>query len=215
MNVFARELGIPMDLQAAIELLKHGHCADCFVPRVHLTSDAGSWITRRFVELAGAGLDSIAVQKVNWNLKKRWGAMAYAVAGFQALRHGLPRIHVRTPEKCLVGELVLIGNGRLYGGPFELFPEGRLDDDRLAVTVFPKARLGDLVTIGLGWALNDPLRFSDAASWLTRSVELSAETMVPLEIEGDLAGQLPARFESMPSKIRVVSGNANHRRPKD
>jgi len=89
------------------------------------------------IQLAGAGLDSRAIELVDWQLKKKMGAASYVVAGIQALLENQPRIVARGATE-LSGELVLIGNGRFYGGSFTLFPKATLQDGLLHVLMVPK-----------------------------------------------------------------------------
>ena len=93
---------------------------------------------RCFAQLAGAGLDAKAIELVHWPLKKKLGPLAYVIAGLNALLHPPSKIIVTDGGRAVTGELVLIGNGRLYGGEFRIFPEADLRDGLLDVCVFPR-----------------------------------------------------------------------------
>src|SRR5262249_53459971 len=99
----------------------------------------GTTARRYFAQLAGAGLDARAIERVNWPLKKKIGPLAYVVAGLPAL--GQPPVNITMNEgtRTTVGGLILVGNGRLYGGPFAVFPEADPHDGQLEVCVFPRA----------------------------------------------------------------------------
>ena len=136
-NVFARELKIPLRIERAWEVLQGGRETCIDLPRVEFSAN-GSRQRQYFVQLAGAGLDARAIELVDWGHKKKIGPLAYLVAGLKALRETKPGIAVRADGREFTGELVLIGNGRFYGGPFGIFPAANLHDGQLEVCVFPR-----------------------------------------------------------------------------
>ena len=123
-NVFARELKIPLRIECAWDVLQRGREMRIDLPRVEFSAN-GSRQQRYFVQLAGAGFDARAIELVDWEHKKKIGPLAYVIAGVKALREPKPKIIVRAGGREVAGELVLIGNGRLYGGPIGHFPGGR------------------------------------------------------------------------------------------
>jgi len=62
---------------------------------------------------------------VEWELKKRFGPLAYILAGLRALLGAPSKITATAEGQVATGGLVLIGNGRLYGGPFRILPTSR------------------------------------------------------------------------------------------
>ncbi len=114
-NVFARELAIPTKLDAAWVAIRQGRETRIDLPRVEYRAN-GTPQRRYFAQLAGAGLDARAIELVQWRLKKKIGPLAYVVAGLQALLGAQSRISVAGGGHSATGELVLIGNGLLYGG---------------------------------------------------------------------------------------------------
>src|SRR5206468_6950812 len=148
-NVFARELALPAELSRAWEIIGQGKETRIDLPCVSYQA-AGSERRHYFAQLAGAGLDARAIELVKWQVKKAVGPLAYVLAGLHAVMSapskitataGAGRSPVPVPgcTHSLVGELVMIGNGRLYGGQFKLFPQADLRDGLLEVCVFPRA----------------------------------------------------------------------------
>ena len=202
-NVFARELGIPSRLMASWEAIHRGRTTQIDLPRVSFT-DNGSAQSRYFAQLAGAGLDARAVELVAWELKKRLGPIAYVIAGLQALGGAASKIQVIAGSYKATGGLVLIGNGRLYGGPFRVFPRADLRDGLLDVCVFPRVNWFTLARCGPQLLLRGSLPASAASVFQAKSIRLTADTRTPAEIDGELLGQLPAEFSLAPFKLKVV-----------
>src|SRR5450755_1504850 len=142
-NVFARELKIPLRVDRAWEILQNGRELKIDLPRVEFSVN-GVLQKRYFCQLAGAGLDARAIELVDWQHKKQVGKLAYVIAGLKALCEKKPQITVRANGQSATGELVLVGNGRLYGGSFAILPLADLRDGRLDICVFPRVNFWNL-----------------------------------------------------------------------
>jgi diacylglycerol kinase (ATP) len=203
-NVYARELGIPLRLPACCHLIRQGHTRS--VDLVRVTCQHQGQPTRRwFAQLAGAGLDARAVELVDWQFKKRAGVVAYIAAGLRALAEPQPTIIARTASTQTTGQLVLLGNGRLYGGPFTLFPNAKLADGQLNVRIFPRANWATALAIALGILTGRAGRSGHSTDRMVAELHLEASSRVPLELDGELVGELPASFTVAPQILRVVT----------
>ena len=202
-NVFAKELRMPGNLHSAWGVIQTGRERSIDVAQADFYGSAGS-CRRYFVQMAGAGWDARAVELVNWELKKRIGALAYVAAGLQALRQPLPSLVAECDGAKSAGELVLIGNGSFYGGRWRVFPKADLCDGLLEVSVFPRLNWLGLAR-GVGGLLGGQLYGLGGVRHLRgRSVRLTSSACVPFEVEGENAGDLPVTFSIEQQKLRVV-----------
>jgi YegS/Rv2252/BmrU family lipid kinase len=202
-NVFARELRIPLRLESAWAMLRRGRETKIDLGRVDYLSE-GRPATRYFVQLAGAGLDARAVELVSWKLKTHAGPVAYVVAGFQALAEKQSRITVSADGQKVEGELALFGNGKFYGGPFEIFPGATLNDGYLDATVFPRLTLLALLRLAPGFLLRRKLPETQVRRVRAQKMEVTSDPPAAFELDGEWAGYLPATFSVEPQKLRVV-----------
>ena len=198
-NVLARELRLPLQIPAAWEMIRHGNETIIDVPLAEFIV-AGKKERRYFVQLAGAGLDSRAIELVDWETKKKFGPLAYIIAGLKAMQGPRPRITVEN----ISGELILIGNGRLYGGNFIFFPHASPTDGLLDVCVFPKVTWPGLFKAGVGLLLARFPKICDTVSLQKPTVTLSSSERVLLELDGDNVGELPATLSVIPKTLRVI-----------
>ena len=203
-NVFARELGISTNLESALRTLKEGREIRVDLASVEFAG-AGGRTRRFFAQLAGAGLDARAIELVSWPLKKKIGPFAYVVAGLKALCQTPLQVTVSDGINSATGELVLIGNGRLYGGDFQIFPDAELRNGLLDACVFPRANWGTLLQCGPKLLLKNRLPESAVVRLRAAVLTLTSSQRVPLEIEGELTGHLPATFAVQPSGLRVIA----------
>jgi diacylglycerol kinase (ATP) len=202
-NVFAKELGLPIALAQSWEVLRTGKETKIDLACVE-HAVGGARQRRYFAQLAGAGLDARAIELVNWPLKKKIGPLAYVWAGFKALRQPPSQVTVRAGAETATGELVLIGNGRFYGGKFRVFPRADLRDGLLEVCVFPRTNLRTLFRcMGMFVARRD-LPASAARSFQAQSVTLESSSPTPLEVDGEGIGHLPATFSIQRQLLRVI-----------
>jgi len=102
------------------------------------------------------------------------------------------------------GELVLIGNGRLYGGPFRVFPQADPRDGLLDVCVFPRVNWLTLARCGPGLLLRGTLPAAATQIFQAEAFTLSSPSPAPLEVDGELIGHLPAAFPLQRSRLRVI-----------
>ncbi|MEO6183853.1 MAG: diacylglycerol kinase family protein, partial [Verrucomicrobiota bacterium] len=202
-NVFARELKLPLGLEKAWKTILRGQELTIDLPRAEFQSN-GETVSRYFAQLAGAGLDSRAVALVDWELKKRVGPLAYVAAGLKALGSKQSLMTVTTPVGTAKGEMVLIGNGKFYGGSFTLFTKADLRDGLLNVCVFPKVNWQVLARASLGLVTNRLHQFSGAREIGSIAVTLTADQQTFLQLDGDNVGELPAHFSIQPKALRVI-----------
>jgi diacylglycerol kinase family enzyme len=165
--------------------------------------DVGLAGERRFVQLAGVGFDAAAVRAASWRLKKKLGPLAYVVAGIQTLRGPLPAIEVAVNGEVRArGAAVLVGNGRFYGGSFRLFPQARLDDGLLDVCVFERVTLPSVVRHG--WGVLRAAHVRQRGVHYFQAAHFECRANVPLELDGEDAGDASVKFSVVPGALRVV-----------
>jgi diacylglycerol kinase (ATP) len=202
-NVFARELRLPTRILRAWECIRRGRETRIDLPQVEFGTE-GARGKRYFAQLAGAGLDARAIELVQWQVKKRLGPLAYVLAGLHALLGPPSKIQVDTGASPLTGGLVLIGNGRLYGGPFRLFPRADLCDGLLDVCVFERVNWFTLARCGPQLLLRGTAPSSVARVVQARNIRLQSLERTPMEVDGELAGDLPAFFSLAKPPLRVI-----------
>ena len=110
MNVFARELGMPLDWEEAWGRILKG---------CERRMDLGWANGQPMAQLGGVGFDARAIERVSPRWKRAAGPAAYVLAGIQEIFERQVPLRICAEE---IGELqgvwVLVGMGRYYAGPF-------------------------------------------------------------------------------------------------
>jgi diacylglycerol kinase (ATP) len=202
-NVFARELGISLRVDRAWDILQCGRETCIDLPCAEFGAD-GARRRRYFVQLAGAGWDARAIELVNWEHKKKIGPLAYVIAGWKALREPQPRITVLAGGRTVIGECVLVGNGRFYGGPVPAFPRADMRDGRLDLCVLPRLNWWALLRCAPNLLLRRAAPAGVTLNLQAARIDLAAEPKAAFELDGEWAGSLPATFSVEREKLRVV-----------
>jgi diacylglycerol kinase (ATP) len=202
-NVFARELKIPLRIERAWDVLQRGREMRIDLPRVEFSANCIRQ-QRYFVQLAGAGMDARAIELVDWGHKKKIGPLAYLIAGLKALREQKPKIIVRAEGREVRGELVLIGNGHLYGGPLGIFPPADLRDGLLEICVFPRVNWLIFLRCLPDFVVRQRLPERVVQRVRAAAFELDGEPAAAFELDGEWVGHLPATFSVEREKLRVI-----------
>jgi YegS/Rv2252/BmrU family lipid kinase len=128
-NLLARNLGLPLDLDAALVTALTGS---------DQRLDAGSANGRTFVVMAGLGFDAKMLGESSEPLKKRLGWAAYVLSALRHLRDRPVRVSLVAddgPPLRLRASAVIVGNvGWLQGG-IRLLPHALPDDGTLDAVV--------------------------------------------------------------------------------
>jgi len=184
MNVFATELGIPLNsLEKAWNIITQGNVRHLDLPR------AGS---RRFVQLAGVGLDAEVVRRTTRESKKALGPLSYLLSLAQVAGELPPPVTLECSEGIVrTGSFALFGNGRFYGGPFKMFRKGSLSDGLLDVLVFKNQSPWDLLRYLHAILVGQHADLNDVEYFQSHEIAIRAEQPVPYELDGEMVGYLP------------------------
>ena len=197
MNVFANELGLPAsNLQQCWQVICKGRTRAIDLPNAN---------GKHFVQLAGIGLDAQAVKETSGALKRSFGPLSYLISAAQIASRPPPRLiieseQVSTPE----GSFVLIGNGRLYGGPFPFFKRALIDDGLLDVLVFRRLGYLEIIRYLQDVFFSPSISRPDVEYFQTTALRVSSEDEVPVEIDGELIGNCPVEFQVREQGLRVL-----------
>ena len=197
-NVWAREIGLPLQPRAAATAL-----LDAQVRVV----DLGKAGDRYFLLMAGIGFDAAVTAKVGSQEKRRLGALAYILRAFGlSMRFRGVRMQITMDGRSLRTRalMVVLGNSQLYGGVIKFTARASLDDGLLDVCIIKGNTLRGaplrLLSILLRRASLDPkIEYHRA-----RNVRIETAKQMPVQVDGDHIGSTPMRFESAPGALHAL-----------
>ena len=197
-NVFAREVGIPLKLSGALDTLVGGR-----IVRVPM----GFADERPFLLMAGVGLDGEVVYRLKSGFKDALGAFAFWLDGFRLLAsYPMSPVRVRVGGKEIVGTGLIAGNIRRYGPRYTVTPDARLEEPKLDVVIFTGKNRRDYLRYLLGVLGHFHLRFSDVEHFKTDALSVSVDegARVPLQLDGEPSGCAPVEIRVQDKALAVV-----------
>jgi YegS/Rv2252/BmrU family lipid kinase len=205
-NVFAKELRLPRSADGLARILKDGRevAWDLGIERIG---------GRKFLLFASAGYDAHVVHIFHAARTGPIQMWQYVYWGLKSILHfEVPRITVDIDGTRITSEAawVTISNVPSYGGPLVFTPRARPDNKTFEVMIQHARRRRDVVRMFwaaiLGW-MGIPYPMRDVTFHTARQVRLASSDgrPVPVQMDGDPAGHLPAEVEVVPGGIRVLT----------
>lgn len=197
-NVWVRELGLPLEPRAAAEVLLRAR---------RRRIDLGRAGDRYFLLMAGIGFDAAVVNEVRSDEKRRLGALAYVVRAFAlALRYRGRRARIALDGRVIRGRvlLVVIGNSQLYGGVFKITARACIDDGLLDVCVIKGDNLAEaplrlLSILRQRYNLDPRIEYHRA-----RTIHIATRGALPVQVDGDQSGFTPMTFTVAPGALYAL-----------
>jgi diacylglycerol kinase (ATP) len=202
-NDFARTIGVPVDLEAAIALIAAGKTRK--VDLVRVTSDD----VRYFVNVSAGGFSGLVDEKLTPKMKKTWGPLAYLRSAAAALSelHSYRTTLAFDNAESLTLDLynVVVANGRYVAGGRMIAPEASINDGLLDIVLIPKRSAPELALLAAQVAMgthlsNDAIVFRRAAKLMVNS-----KPRMCFNVDGEMVGSEPARFEILPRALGFIA----------
>jgi diacylglycerol kinase (ATP) len=209
-NNFARTLGIPLTVAGAVGLLATGKVADVDLGQVNGTF---------FANLVSVGLSGHVAATVRHDLKRLLGRAAYPLTALARLPRHRPFRAVITvggaggadgpggaggQEHAMTTHQLNIANGSFHGGR-PITADASADDRLLLAYSLGGGSRPALIGATARHVLTGARRTQAEPAFLaTRDLWLRTEPPLPLDIDGEIGGQTPARITLAPNALRVI-----------
>ena len=177
-NLFAANLGIPEDLERAVNIALHGE---------RRRIDVGTVNGEHFGVMAGTGFDALMIRDADRGLKDRFGRAAYVWTGARNLQRSRAQVRVDVDGKRWyegAAGCVLVGNlGTIIGG-IGAFDDARPDDGMLDVGVVKATSVLDWGRVLTRMALDRTDRSPLAEITQGREIDIRLDHKLPYELDG-------------------------------
>ena len=198
-NSFARTLGLPLDLDGAIEVIAGGRRK-----RIDLGIINGDY----FANAAALGLSPLIADTVPHNLKRWLGMAGYLIWAVRVAFKFRPiRLRITLDDgsvaNCWATE-ARIANGRFHGG-VELVESQQLDSGEMVIQAVTGKSLW-----GLAWSWFSTLfklrhRAQTTTEWRGKHMRLEARPNQKVSIDGEIAARTPLMVDVAKGAIEVAA----------
>jgi YegS/Rv2252/BmrU family lipid kinase len=197
-NDFARVVGIPLDAEAACDVIANG---------VARPIDLGLAGEHPYIGIASVGFDSEANRIAN-SAPARLGQLVYLYGALGALatwKHAAFTVDVDGERTRFVGWSVAAANSKAYGGGMFVAPDAELDDGALDVVYCEQTSRATFVRkllpkVFKGEHVHEP------GVHVLRGAEVRIDADRPFTVyaDGDPVGELPMTFRALPAALQVL-----------
>jgi YegS/Rv2252/BmrU family lipid kinase len=208
-NDWGRMFGIPLVYEGAVQVIKENKQMAHDIGLI--TYYNGTEQEKRyFINIAGLGFEATVVKKTNKQKDK--GRSNKAIYFYNLLTSLIAHRNIKADiiidgkkNTCKVFS-INIGNGRYCGGGMRQTPDALPDDGLLDITVIKEmGRIEIIRSLKLlydGTILSHP----KVDGYRSNNLQVSSESVLYAEADGESLGHTPAEFSIIPQGINVVYG---------
>jgi YegS/Rv2252/BmrU family lipid kinase len=203
---FARSLGLPRKLDAAIAVARGERTRTIDLGRVVYRSWAGSEEERLFANVASVGMSGAIAQRANDTTKALGGKVSYVWATFAVFaRWSNSEVTVRVGDEERIARMhdVVVANGSSFGGGMKICPDAAPDDGTFDVLLIGDLTKGDLMLTLPKTFRGRHLPHPKAELLRGSAVSVDAPEPLPIQLDGEQPGTTPVRFELVPRALSV------------
>ena len=187
-NGMARELGIPADVDASLDVIVNGTPKPVDV----ITVNDGDIC----LHLSDIGLNAHLVKYyAQNNFRGKFGYLRSVVNVLQKRR--LLRVEINTNEECVqrVALMIVLANARMYGTGAVINPDGDLSDGQFEVVVFRRLSFWEILKLFWQYKPFDPKKIEILPA---TSVTIETHRKAYFQVDGEYRG----RITKLSAKIR-------------
>jgi YegS/Rv2252/BmrU family lipid kinase len=201
-NVLARELALPLDPLRAANVIITGTSR-----RVHVgvAIDESQDVRRYFLLMAGIGLDAEVVRLVKPRIKKHLGRLAFWLTGLSQLANWHPELFtIDVNGQTYHTTFASIGNAPSYGGNLGITPGASLDQSEFEICIIQTTSRLQYLRLLSNAMRSRGLQTGQKGVCFVRSNKAKAWGNVAVQVDGEVIGALPMRFEIARETIEIV-----------
>ncbi len=198
-NDIARNLGIPLDMEHAISIIKKGH-----VKKLDMGLINGKYY---YLAVSGAGFDSVVNDLANNTRFPIKGPAKYTYAVYKTLitfRSKKFFIKFDGQEKTVDAMFMVVGNMASYGGGMKITPQADPSDGIFDICIIDRmSKLHFIKTFPLvfeGQHTKDPF----VEYFRAHKIEIDSEYNFSVFADGEYICKLPAKYEIVPEAINFI-----------
>ena len=196
-NDFARTVGIPLDLAAAVDVIARWRTTQV---------DLGDANGHPFFNVASIGFSADLAMALTEKAKKYWGKLGYGLVAARLLADS--RLFTATLEHDDFSEelrtfQIAVGNGRFYGGGMTVHAEATATDGMLDFYSLEVDHWWKLLALLPSLRKGTHGQWDDVRAFSTKDLIIRTRKPRPVNLDGELKTKTPVRFTIREKAISV------------
>lgn len=202
-NVMSVELGIPTDIEAAIDFIAKGSYTTRLI-------DMGKVNDRLFLLRIGIGLEADMMKSADQEVKNRFGMLAYAFSALNEMRNLTPthyRVRVDGELHEVEGISCMIANsGNVAIGGLTLSKKIDISDGLLDVVIFRSADLAAMISVTAA-VMSPNSEATDSPQlehYQGREIIVESDPPQTISIDGEVIEPVTLTASILPGAVNVI-----------
>jgi diacylglycerol kinase family enzyme len=205
---FGRTHDIPASFDDAVRVALMGTPHEIDLGRVSFVAPDGTQASRVFANVGSAGMSGAVAARANAGSKALGGRATFyyaLVREFLAWENTEVTVSFEGGHRKGPMHDVIVANGRWHAGGMKLAPEANPADGEFDIVLIGDVSKLDFVTTSPKLYNGGHVRHHRVEVVRSSHVEIDSSEPIPLELDGEVAGMTPARFEIVPKALRLRS----------
>lgn len=197
-NSFARTIGVPLDLDGAVDVIAKGEAR-----RIDVGCINGDY----FLNAAAMGLAPKVAESVPHGLKRKLGRLGYLIwAGWSAANFRAFRVKLEDGKRTwrMWATEVRIANGRYHGG-IELIENADLKSGEIVVQVVTGRSIAKLGWSYFAAAAKLRARHQTVREFVSSEFTLSTRPRMKVSIDGEIGEETPLKISALPDGVTIAA----------
>jgi len=197
-NSFARTMGVPLDLDGAVDVIAKGEAR-----KIDLGCINGDY----FLNAAAMGLAPKVAESVPHGLKRTLGRLGYLIwAGWSAANFRAFRVKLEDGKRTvrMWATEVRIANGRFHGG-IELIENADLKSGEIVVQVVTGRSVAKLGWSYFASAIKLKARHQTVREFVASEFTLSTKPRMKVSIDGEIGRETPLKISTLPDGVTIAA----------
>ena len=193
-NGMAKELAIPLNVRAALDIIMAGHTMPVSMIRIN---------DELCIHLSDIGFNAFVVKK--FEAGKKRGMWGYIKASWQVLRsHSKMHAKITVNKKIIERDasMIVVANATRYGSGAVINPVGRLDDDLFEVIIVKKISMRELFKMIFTHSNYDPQK---TELFQTDRLQITSKHKAHFQVDGEYMGKTNhVEASILPNAINMI-----------
>ena len=205
---FGRTHDIPTRFDDAVQVALAGVAREIDLGLAHFRAPDGSEGSRVFANVGSAGMSGAVARRANAMSKALGGRTTFyyaLVREFAVWKNTDVTVTFEGAERHGPMHDVIVANGRWHGGGMKLAPDAHPDDGVFDIVLIGDVTKLDFVTTSPKLYNGGHVRHRRVEVVRSAQVAVEAASPIALELDGEVGGATPARFEILPRALRLRS----------